>query len=101
MEDKYDLGIFIFRKDFRIEDNRGLNKLNQILSSNYTIISEPEINIQVNIDGIILDTFERDMFGNNKHEYLIERFKIYSRCRNQWKRVHITPTRFCFTRSRI
>ena len=30
MEDKYDLGIFIFRKDFRIEDNRGLNKLNNI-----------------------------------------------------------------------
>ena len=30
MEDKYDLGIFIFRKDFRIEDNRGLNKLNEI-----------------------------------------------------------------------
>jgi hypothetical protein len=54
-----------------------LNKLNQILSSNYTIISEPEINIQVNIDGIILDTFERDMFGNNKHEYLIERFMQY------------------------
>jgi hypothetical protein len=54
-----------------------LNKLNQILDSNYTIISEPEINIQVNIDGIILDTFERDMFGNNKHEYLIERFMQY------------------------
>jgi hypothetical protein len=54
-----------------------LNKLNQILSSNYTIISEPEINIQVNIDGIILDTFERDMFSNNKHEYLIERFMQY------------------------
>lgn len=30
MEDKYDLGIFIFRKDFRIEDNRGLNKLNDL-----------------------------------------------------------------------
>lgn len=54
-----------------------LNKLNEILGSNYTIISEPEINIQVNIDGIILDTFERDMFGNNKHEYLIERFMQY------------------------
>jgi len=54
-----------------------LNKLNKLLGSNYTIISEPEINIQVNIDGIILDTFERDMFGNNKHEYLIERFVQY------------------------
>jgi hypothetical protein len=54
-----------------------LNKLNEILGSNYTIISEPDINIQVNIDGIILDTFERDMFGNNKHEYLIERFMQY------------------------
>ena len=54
-----------------------LNKLNKLLGSNYTIISEPDINIQVNIDGIILDTFERDMFGNNKHEYLIERFMQY------------------------
>ena len=54
-----------------------LNKLNKLLDSNYTIISEPDINIQVNIDGIILDTFERDMFGNNKHEYLIERFIQY------------------------
>jgi hypothetical protein len=54
-----------------------LNKLSKILGSNYTIISEPEINIQVNIDGIILDTFEREMFGNNKHEYLIERFIQY------------------------
>ena len=54
-----------------------LNKLSKILGSNYTIISEPEINIQVNIDGIILDTFEREMFGNNKHEYLIERFMQY------------------------
>ena len=54
-----------------------LNKLNKILDSKYTLISEPEINIQVNIDGIILDTFERDMFGNNKHEYLIEKFVQY------------------------
>lgn len=27
---EYDLGIYIFRKDFRIEDNRGLNKLNKV-----------------------------------------------------------------------
>ena len=54
-----------------------LNKLSKILGSNYIIPSEPNINIQVNIDGIILDTFEREMFGNNKHEYLIERFVQY------------------------
>ena len=54
-----------------------LNKLNELLGSNHTIISEPNINIQVSIDGIILDTFEREMFGNNKHEYLIERFMQY------------------------
>ena len=54
-----------------------LNNLNKILASNYIILSEPTINIQVNIDGIILDTFEREMFGNNKHEYLIERFVQY------------------------
>ena len=54
-----------------------LNNLSKILGSNYIIPLEPNINIQVNIDGIILDTFEREMFGNNKHEYLIERFVQY------------------------
>ena len=28
-EDKYDIGIFIFRRDLRIEDNRGLNELSK------------------------------------------------------------------------
>jgi hypothetical protein len=54
-----------------------LNKLSEILGKNYKIISNPEINIQIVIDGIILDTIERDLFGNNKHEYLIERFVKY------------------------
>ena len=54
-----------------------LNKLSKILGSNYIIQKEPDINIQVNIDGIILDTFEREMFASNKHEYLIERFVQY------------------------
>lgn len=40
---KYDLGIFIFRKDFRIEDNRGLNKLNSICKEILPIfIFDPE-----------------------------------------------------------
>lgn len=43
MTKKYDLGIFIFRKDFRIEDNRGLNKLNEICKEILPIfIFDPE-----------------------------------------------------------
>ena len=45
--------------------------------TSYKIINQPEINIQINIDGIILDTTERELFGNNQHEYIIERFKTY------------------------
>ena len=35
------------------------------------------INIQINIDGIQLDSVERDLFGKSHHEYLIERFVQY------------------------
>ena len=54
-----------------------LNDLNYIIGDEYTIINKPEINIQVNIDGIILDTYERELFAKNNHEYIIERFKQY------------------------
>jgi len=43
----------------------------------YKIINTPEININLNIDGIILDIPERELFGNNNHEYIIEIFKTY------------------------
>ena len=45
--------------------------------TSYRILNQPAINIQLNIDGIILDTPERELFGNNQHEYIIERFKTY------------------------
>lgn len=43
----------------------------------YKIINTPEININLNIDGIILDIPERELFGSNNHEYIIEIFKTY------------------------
>ena len=45
---KYDIGIFIYRKDLRIEDNRGLNKLNKVCEQIIPIfIFDPE---QVDLD---------------------------------------------------
>jgi hypothetical protein len=43
----------------------------------YSVLNAPEIHIDLNIDGILLDTPERELFGNNSHEYIIERFKQY------------------------
>ena len=50
---------------------------NSDTTTTYKIINHPEINIDLNIDGILLDTPERELFGNNQHEYLIEIFKTY------------------------
>jgi hypothetical protein len=59
---------------FKISD---INSL--ILNTDYILTNNnvPDINIQLNIDGILLDTIERDLFGNTSHEYLIEKFKTY------------------------
>lgn len=54
-----------------------LNDLETILGKGIKIINQPEINIQLNIDGILLDSTERDLFAKNQHEYLIEIFKQY------------------------
>jgi hypothetical protein len=51
--------------------------LNSNSGVTYKIVSNPEINIDLNIDGILLDTNERELFANNKHEYIIEIFKTY------------------------
>ena len=48
-----------------------------LLNINYESKDLPELNIQINIDGIMLDTIERELFGNLQHEYMIERFKTY------------------------
>jgi deoxyribodipyrimidine photo-lyase len=50
---KYDIGIFIFRRDFRIEDNRGLNKLSENCKSIIPIF--------------IFDIFQADVNSNNKN----------------------------------
>ena len=51
--------------------------LNSDNTTTYKIVNFPEINIDLNIDGILLDTNERELFGNNQHEYIIEIFKTY------------------------
>lgn len=65
---------------FKINDvlnlltNGNKNSLDNIT---YSVLNVPEIHIDLNIDGILLDTPERELFGNNSHEYIIERFKQY------------------------
>ncbi len=54
-----------------------MNNLKYIIGEEYKVINPPEINVQVNIDGILLDTNERDLFAKNQHEYIIERYKQY------------------------
>jgi hypothetical protein len=54
--------------------NGPLNSTNNI---KYKFSNTPDINIELNIDGILLDTNERELFGNNSHEYIVEVFKTY------------------------
>jgi hypothetical protein len=58
-----------------------INKIENIIDNeliNYTFSNRPEIKIELCIDTILLDTEERRLFGSTQHEYVIERFKIYS-----------------------
>jgi hypothetical protein len=55
-----------------------ISEIGELLANtNYKFTEIPELNVQINIDGIILDTIERELFGNLQHEYMIERFKTY------------------------
>ena len=57
-----------------------IENLNSIILNDMTNCSLshiPQIKVELNIDSIILDTKERELFGSNQHEYLIERYKIY------------------------
>ena len=56
-----------------------INNLASLLTNtNYVFDGNiPEINVQTSIDGILLDSIERELFGNTQHEYIIERFKTY------------------------
>jgi hypothetical protein len=56
-----------------------INSLDKILENNLTKTTfsvKPIINIQICLDTILLDTEERLLFGQNRHEYIIERFII-------------------------
>jgi hypothetical protein len=57
-----------------------INNINKILTNNlsnskFSII--PHLNIEICLDTILLDTYERLLFGSYRHEYIIERFVIY------------------------
>jgi hypothetical protein len=57
-----------------------LNNINNILANNLlnsSFSSTPQINIEIGLDTILLDTPERLLFGSYRHEYLIEKFTIY------------------------
>lgn len=57
-----------------------INELNEILLNdlnNSKLSINPNIKIELISDTILLDTPERILFGQNNHEYIIERFVIY------------------------
>ena len=61
--------------------NYQVNKIENILQNkliNYSFDVIPEIKVEICIDSILLDTTERILFGSSQHEYIIERYKIYS-----------------------
>lgn len=71
---------------FRIED---LNKLANFNSLN---LNNTNIKIMVDIDNILLDDYERLLFGSKGHEYIIERYVDYKSYRlNQLQSVNRIP----------
>jgi hypothetical protein len=57
-----------------------INNINNILNNNLKnsiFTSVPEINIEIVLDTILLDSPERKIFGSYLHEYIIERFITY------------------------
>ncbi len=55
-----------------------LNSFDSIIKQEVKYNDKPQIKLELCIDSILLDTNERKLFGSSQHEYLIERFKIYS-----------------------
>lgn len=55
-----------------------LNSFDSIIKQPVKYNDKPQIKLELCIDSILLDTNERKLFGSSQHEYLIERFKIYS-----------------------
>ena len=57
-----------------------INNIQNILMNDLTnskFSRNPEINIEIVLDTILLDTPERQLFGSHQHEYIIERFTQY------------------------
>ena len=60
-----------------------LNDLTHILENdltniNYQLTKIPPIKLSLSTDYVLLDTKERHLFGTYSHEYIIDRYKIYS-----------------------
>ena len=43
----------------------------------YSFTKTPAVNLTLVTDYVLLDNMERKLFGNNAHEYIIDRYKIY------------------------
>jgi hypothetical protein len=57
-----------------------INEITEILNNdllNSKFSQKPKLHIELIIDNVLLDTPERLLFGNNNHEYIIERFITY------------------------
>ena len=53
------------------------NDLTNTTDTKYTFSRTPTVNLSLVTDYILLDNMERKLFGNNAHEYIIDRYKIY------------------------
>lgn len=53
------------------------NTFENTSNTKYSFTVKPSVNISLVTDYILLDNTERKLFGNNAHEYVIDRYKIY------------------------
>jgi hypothetical protein len=51
---------------------------NNLANMNYSFSSTPEVKVNLMTDFILLDTFERNLFGSYSHEYIINKYIKYS-----------------------
>ncbi len=52
------------------------NTLTNTSDTTFTFTNKPTVNLSLITDYILLDNSERKLFGNNAHEYIIDRYKI-------------------------
>ncbi len=53
------------------------NILTNTSDTTFTFTNKPTVNLSLITDYMLLDNSERKLFGNNAHEYIIDRYKIY------------------------